>query len=133
MEGLVCSNAVVLEGFLSSLIEAVVLETAIAAWKALALSLFMIGSLPNRSSDIPEESGTSRGLGVWVNRERKLGGLSVLSASWSKRLWQVCGHILAANASESPSATIVAGFTVHCSIILHCNAFTINLLEVRTF
>jgi hypothetical protein len=33
-------------------------------------------------------------LGVWVNRERKLGGLSVLSASWSKRLWQVCGHIL---------------------------------------
>jgi hypothetical protein len=45
MEGLVCSNAVVLEGFLSSLIEAVVLETAIAAWKALALSLFMVKCL----------------------------------------------------------------------------------------
>ncbi|KAF9662105.1 hypothetical protein SADUNF_Sadunf18G0018700 [Salix dunnii] len=41
MEGLVCSNAVVVEGFLSSLIEAAVLETAIAAWKSFALSLFM--------------------------------------------------------------------------------------------
>ncbi|KAJ6758614.1 PHOSPHOPANTOTHENOYLCYSTEINE DECARBOXYLASE SUBUNIT VHS3-LIKE ISOFORM X1 [Salix koriyanagi] len=61
MEGLVCSNAVVVEGFLSSIIETVVLETAIAAWKAFALSLFMIGSLPNGFDDFPEESGTSQG------------------------------------------------------------------------
>ncbi|KAB5513882.1 hypothetical protein DKX38_027788 [Salix brachista] len=45
MEGLVCSNAVVVEGFLSSIIETVVLETAIAAWKAFALSLFMVQCL----------------------------------------------------------------------------------------
>ncbi|KAJ6732293.1 PHOSPHOPANTOTHENOYLCYSTEINE DECARBOXYLASE SUBUNIT VHS3-LIKE ISOFORM X1 [Salix purpurea] len=61
MEGLVCSNAVVVEGFLSSIIETVVLETAIAAWKAFALSLFMTGSLPNGFDDFPEESGTSQG------------------------------------------------------------------------
>ncbi|KAJ6673967.1 hypothetical protein OIU85_012927, partial [Salix viminalis] len=41
MEGAVCSNSVSLESFLSSFMEAVVLETAIAASKALALSLHM--------------------------------------------------------------------------------------------
>uniref|UniRef100_A0A6N2KZB3 Uncharacterized protein n=1 Tax=Salix viminalis TaxID=40686 RepID=A0A6N2KZB3_SALVM len=61
MEGLLCSNTVVLESFLSSVMETVVLETAIATSKALALSLFMIGFLPTRSSVFPEESGTSQG------------------------------------------------------------------------
>ncbi|KAJ6406195.1 hypothetical protein OIU84_009841 [Salix udensis] len=61
MEGLLCSNTVVLESFLSSLMEAVVLETAIATSKALALSLFMIGFLPTGSSVFPEESGTNQG------------------------------------------------------------------------
>ncbi|KAH8504161.1 hypothetical protein H0E87_011718 [Populus deltoides] len=67
MEGLLCSNTVVLECFLSSLMEAVVLETAIAASKALALSLFMIGSLPTGSRVFPEESGTSQGLQLSVD------------------------------------------------------------------
>uniref|UniRef100_A0A6N2KF98 Uncharacterized protein n=1 Tax=Salix viminalis TaxID=40686 RepID=A0A6N2KF98_SALVM len=81
MEGVVCSNSVSLESFLSSFMEAVVLETAIAASKALALSLHMnnffptcliieqklaffsyqIGSLSDGSSVLPEESGTSPG------------------------------------------------------------------------
>jgi hypothetical protein len=42
MEGLLCSNTVVYEGFSPSLMEALVLEIAIAASKALALSLFMV-------------------------------------------------------------------------------------------
>ncbi|KAG6772837.1 hypothetical protein POTOM_024262 [Populus tomentosa] len=83
MEGLHCSNTVVFEGFSPSLMEALVLETAIAASKALALSLFMnnlflptgllieqkfvpffhqMGSLPNGSGVLPEESGTSQEL-----------------------------------------------------------------------
>ncbi|KAG5225241.1 nucleolin [Salix suchowensis] len=61
MEGAVCSNSVSLKSFLSSFMEAVVLETAIAASKALALSLHMIGSVSDGSSVLPEASGTSPG------------------------------------------------------------------------
>ncbi|KAF9681265.1 hypothetical protein SADUNF_Sadunf06G0207800 [Salix dunnii] len=71
MEGLLCSNTVVSESFLSSLMEAVVLETAIATSKALALSLFMIGFLPTRSSIFPEESGTSQRFPLTVSHTNK--------------------------------------------------------------
>ncbi|KAJ4850012.1 hypothetical protein Tsubulata_016248 [Turnera subulata] len=61
MEGVVCSDNILLQNLFCSVMEAVVVETAIAASKSLLCSLLMMGSLSDGSDVLAEESGTTQG------------------------------------------------------------------------
>ncbi|KAA8521599.1 hypothetical protein F0562_012272 [Nyssa sinensis] len=71
MEGL-SSDVVVLDRFVCSVIEAVVVETTIGAAKSLACLLFMMGSLPNGTDVCPREPGTFERVSIaGLNMEKK--------------------------------------------------------------